>query len=54
MCIGEPAKLRNAVRHSREVTTIMRNDGEAATGWFKEAIAATATIGSGDTAPTQA
>jgi hypothetical protein len=33
------AELRNAIRHSREVTSIMRNDGEAAIGWFTQAMA---------------
>jgi hypothetical protein len=41
MRFGQLAELRNAIRHSREVTTIMRNDGEAALGWFREALAAT-------------
>jgi len=41
MRFGQLAELRNAIRHSREVTAITRNDGEAAIGWFKGAIDAT-------------
>jgi hypothetical protein len=33
MRFGQLAELRNAIRHSREVTSVMRNDGEAAIGW---------------------
>jgi hypothetical protein len=40
MRFGQLAELRNAIRHSREVTAIMRNDGEAAIGWFRQALAA--------------
>lgn len=40
MRFGQLAELRNAIRHSRDVTAVMRNDGEAAIGWFGEAIAA--------------
>jgi len=40
MRFGQLAELRNAIRHSREVTAIMRNDGEAAIGWFREALVA--------------
>lgn len=39
MRFGQLAELRNAIRHSRPVTAIMRNDGEAAIGWFREALA---------------
>ena len=42
MRFGQLAELRNAIRHSREVTAIMRNDGEAAIGWFSQALAGTA------------
>ena len=35
MRFGQLAELRNAIRHSREVTAVMRNDGEAAIGWFR-------------------
>jgi hypothetical protein len=34
------AELRNAIRHSREVTGVMIKDGEAALLWFEEALAA--------------
>jgi hypothetical protein len=34
------AELRNAIRHSREVTAVMTKDGEAALLWFEEALAA--------------
>jgi hypothetical protein len=37
---GQLAELRNAIRHSRDVTAIVRNDGEAAIRWFREALAA--------------
>ena len=40
MRFGQLAELRNAIRHSREITAVMRNDGEAAIGWFRDAIAA--------------
>ena len=43
MRFGQLAELRNAIRHSRAVTAIMRNDGEAAIGWFREAVAASRT-----------
>jgi hypothetical protein len=45
MRFGQLAELRNAIRHSREVTAIVRNDGEAAIGWFKEALASRPTLG---------
>lgn len=32
------AELRNTIRHSRTVTSIVRNDGEAAISWFQEAL----------------
>jgi len=38
MRFGQLAELRNAIRHSREVTAVMRNDGEAAIGWFRQAL----------------
>lgn len=34
------AELRNAIRHSREVTGVMIKDGEAALLWFEETLAA--------------
>ena len=40
MRFGQLAELRNAIRHSREVTAVMRKDGEAAIGWFGDAIPA--------------
>ena len=40
MCLGQLAKLRNPIRHSREATAITRNDGEAAIGRFREALEA--------------
>lgn len=40
MRFDQLAELRNAIRHSRDVTAIMRNDGEAAIRWFREALAA--------------
>jgi hypothetical protein len=42
MRLGQLAELRNAIRHSRQVTTVVRKDGEAALDWFRgvfEAIA---------------
>jgi hypothetical protein len=45
---GQLAELRNAIRHSREVTAIMRNDGEAAIGWFRQALAAAQDSGTTD------
>ena len=33
------AEVRNAIRHSREVTGVMIKDGEAALLWFEEALA---------------
>jgi hypothetical protein len=39
MRFGQLAELRNAIRHSRAVTSIVRNDGEAAIGWFTQALA---------------
>lgn len=45
MRFGQLAELRNAIRHSREVTSIMRNDGEAAIGW-SQATASTQDLGS--------
>lgn len=41
MRFGQLAELRNAIRHSREVTPVMRNDGEAAIGWFRDIFSAT-------------
>jgi hypothetical protein len=35
---GQLAELRNAIRHSRDVTDITRHDGEAAIRWFKQAL----------------
>jgi len=32
------AELRNTIRHSRTVTSIVRNDGEAAISWFQDAL----------------
>jgi len=49
MRFGELAELRNAIRHSREVTAVTRNDGEAAIGWFRDAIAAGQTRTSAET-----
>ena len=40
MRFGQLAELRNAIRHSRDITAIMRNDGEAAIRWFREALEA--------------
>ncbi len=40
MRFAQLAELRNAIRHSRDVTAIMRNDGEAAIRWFGEALEA--------------
>ena len=40
MRFAQLAELRNAIRHTREVTGIVRNDGEAAIGWFKQALGA--------------
>ena len=34
------AELRNAIRHSREITGVMIKDGEAALLWFEEALVA--------------
>ncbi len=34
------AELRNAIRHSREITEVMTKDGEAALLWFEQALAA--------------
>ena len=48
MRFGQLAKLRNAIRHSRDVTAIMRNDGEAAIRWFREALEAVQFTGSTD------
>jgi hypothetical protein len=39
MRFGQLAELRNAIRHSRPVTDIVRNDGEAAIAWFRTALA---------------
>jgi hypothetical protein len=36
MRFGQLAELRNAIRHSRPVTPVLRNDGEAAIGWFQD------------------
>ena len=52
MRFGQLAELRNAIRHSRAVTAIMRNDGEAAIGWFREAVGASRTTISGKSGPT--
>jgi hypothetical protein len=49
MRFGQLAELRNAIRHSREVTAIMRNDGEAAIGWFRQALATTQATATTDT-----
>jgi hypothetical protein len=38
MRFGQLVELRNSIRHSREVTAIIRNDGEAAIGWFTQAL----------------
>ena len=43
MRFGQLAELRNAIRHSRQVTPVMRNDGEAAIGWFHGIFAARGT-----------
>ena len=43
MRFDQLAELRNGIRHSREVTAVTRNDGEAAIGWFRDAIAASYT-----------
>ena len=43
MRFGQLAELRNAIRHSRQVTPVMRNDGEAAIGWFHEILRAVST-----------
>jgi hypothetical protein len=40
MRFAQLAELRNALRHSRDVTTVVRKDGEAALDWFREALAA--------------
>jgi hypothetical protein len=48
MRFGQLAELRNAIRHSRDVTAIMRNDGEAAIGWFREALEGARFTGSTD------
>ena len=32
------AELRNSIRHSRQVTDIIRKDGEAAILWFTKAL----------------
>lgn len=32
------AEIRNTIRHSRTVTSIVRNDGEAAISWFQDAL----------------
>jgi hypothetical protein len=40
MRFGQLAGLRNAIRHSREVTTVIRTDGEADRGWFDDVFAA--------------
>jgi hypothetical protein len=52
MRFGQLAELRNAIRHSREVTAIMRNDGEAAIGWFRQALAGGRTTEDTDGPPT--
>jgi len=33
---GQLSTLRNCIRHSREVSTIEKLDGEAAITWFKQ------------------
>jgi hypothetical protein len=39
MRFGQLVELRNAIRHSRQVTPVTRNDGEAALGWFGDILA---------------
>ncbi|MEA2445771.1 MAG: hypothetical protein QOJ12_3063 [Thermoleophilales bacterium] len=48
MRFGQLAELRNAIRHSREVTAIMRNDGEAAIGWFRQVLTAAKVLSATD------
>jgi hypothetical protein len=36
---GQFAELRNAIRHSRSVDTVVRKDGEAALSWFQQVLA---------------
>jgi hypothetical protein len=50
MRFGQLAELRNAIRHSRPVTAVMRNDGEAAIAWFTEALTLRRAIASTDSA----
>lgn len=38
MRFGQAATLRNAIRHSRAADEVARKDGEAALGWFDQAI----------------
>lgn len=42
---GQLAELRNAIRQSREVTPVIRSDGEAAIEWFDGALSAAASSG---------
>ena len=54
MRFAQLAELRNAIRHSRDVTAIMRNDGEAATRWFREALEAAQFTAATDSATAEA
>ena len=38
MRFDQLANLRNAIRHSRTVTPIIRSDGQAALSWFEAAL----------------